>query len=70
MDFEQIASCVADKFEDLLTETIYDVKRAELIFWVFKDHQGEYTMKPVWIFDIIEQAEGTEQEYLDRKSVV
>lgn len=64
LDFEQIASCVADKFEDLLTETIYDVKRAELIFWVFKDHQGEYTMKPVWIFDIIEQAEGTEQEYL------
>lgn len=64
LDFEQIASRVTDKFGDLLTETIYDVKRAELIFWVFKDHQGEYTMKPVWIFDVMEQAEGMEQGYL------
>lgn len=64
LGFEQIANCVKDKFADLLTNSTYQVEQAELVYMSVRQQQGGYEMKPVWVFDIIEKAEGETDGHL------
>lgn len=69
LDFEQIAKCIENKYGDLLTKSSYNVNRAELVYIALKQQQGGYEMKPVWVFDITEKAEGAKSDHLLQMTV-
>lgn len=55
--FEDIAAVVEEKYENLLKDASYQVVRAKLFERVYRNTEQEYTVEPVWYFEVIENNE-------------
>lgn len=53
-EFEEIAGVVEEKFENLLDDKSYVVKRARLFQMVRLDESQENSVEPVWYFEVAE----------------
>lgn len=54
MKFDEVAGIVEEKFENILNDAHYVVDRAKLFQMVHRDEKQEYTVEPVWYFEIAE----------------
>lgn len=61
--FEQVAASVTKKYNDLLTDSTYTVTKASLCNWAMKNKQNQYEVMPVWVLDITEQSNHTDDSY-------
>ena len=52
LPFPEIASRVEKKYDNLLDEKVYTVKRAKLALRVYYDKKQEYAAEPVWYFEV------------------
>lgn len=54
LEFDQIADCVAEKYNNILSDSVFVVSVAKLCQMVSYDKNQEQTIKPVWYFEVIE----------------
>ncbi|OYP55488.1 hypothetical protein CG709_01455, partial [Lachnotalea glycerini] len=52
LPFEEIANHILDKYEMLLSDSTYEVTKAELYFRPIKNDNGTYDILPTWQFTI------------------
>lgn len=52
--FEEIVKTVQKKYDNIITDSIYTVKKARLYQRVFINERQEYSVEPVWYFEISE----------------
>ncbi len=53
-EFDEIAEIVEEKFENILNDSCYVVDKAKLFQMVHMNKKQEYTVEPVWYFEVIE----------------
>lgn len=52
--FDEIASIVEEKYENILNDATYDITRAKLYERVYTGKDQEYAEEPIWYFEVIE----------------
>lgn len=52
--FEEIASVVEEKYENLLNDSKYEITRAKLYERVYTGEDQKYAEEPIWYFEIVE----------------
>ena len=52
--FEEIASVVEEKYENLLNDSKYEITRAKLYERVYTGENQKYAEEPIWYFEIVE----------------
>lgn len=52
--FEEIASVVEEKYENLLNDSKYEITRAKLCERVYTGEDQKYAEEPIWYFEIVE----------------
>lgn len=62
-EFNRMALSVKEKYEQLLTNSTYTVTDAALYYLSMKKEKGNYEVKPVWVFNLTEYVNDSEQTY-------
>ena len=52
--FEEIASVVEEKYENLLNDSKYEITRAKLYERIYTDEDQKYAEEPIWYFEVVE----------------
>lgn len=55
LDTDDIVESVIAKYSELLTENKFSINNAELMYFAKKEGLDEYTLIPVWLFEVVER---------------
>lgn len=67
-EFEEITEVVQEKFNQMLNDDHYTVKRAKLYEMICMDQKQNYIAKPVWYFEMIENNTKKEMILVDAET--
>ncbi len=68
LPFAEIAAAVEERYEKLLTDSVYTVKRAKLAMRVYVDQKQKYAAEPIWYFEVVDNNGGIEVILFDAGS--